>query len=143
MKCSWTEHDSYESCDEDASLYRNLPLCEDHLETHKSHLVDQVGATARQSADYHELSSFPGKCYFVLLPDGNVKIGYSNTDELLAKRMGALARVYHAPVIPLCVIDGGFVAEAVMHHRFREDRLPGNGERFRYSPAMAEFIAGT
>ncbi|MBL3742836.1 T5orf172 domain [Mycobacteroides abscessus subsp. massiliense] len=94
-----------------------------------------------QSLKYHSLDDFPGFCYFALLPDGCIKIGYSNTDDLVKSRMKSLSRQYQAPVIPLAVIKGGFVAEAHMHERFEAYRLPGDGERFTYSPEMAEYIA--
>lgn len=95
-----------------------------------------------QSLRYHTLDDFPGFCYFALLPDGCIKIGYSNTEPLVKSRMKSLSRQYSAPVIPLAVIKGGFVAEAYMHQRFEEYRLPGDGERFTYSAEMAEYIAG-
>ncbi|OXR39570.1 hypothetical protein B7C42_08362 [Nocardia cerradoensis] len=55
--------------------------------------------------------------------------------------MNGLKLQYKAPVIKLAVIQGGFVAEAVLHDMFKEDRLPGYGERFTYTPRMAEYLS--
>ena len=96
---------------------------------------------AVQSAKFHGLDKFPGICYIALLPDGSIKIGYSNTEELLEKRFKDLRRDYKAPVIPLATLKGGFVAEAVLHDKFKEHRLPGRGERFAYSPEIAHYVA--
>ena len=135
MLCAWVSDG--EQCSEPAETYRNIPLCPEH----QHEQVRRFGSTARQAARLHGLSSFPGFCYFALLPDSTIKIGYSNTEELLSKRFKDLSREYGAPVVKLAVIQGGFVAEAVMHENFKDDRLPGVGERFKYSPDMARFIA--
>lgn len=106
----------------------------------RSRIQSNSGTVARQSARYHPFYTFPGLCYFGLLPDGKVKIGYTNTPTTLLDRMKTLKRQYGAPIHKLAVLRGGFVAEAVMHHKFKDDRLAGLGERFVYSPQMAEFL---
>lgn len=136
MYCSWVYTGSEQTCGEPAEIYSNLPMCE----THQVEYSNRVGNTARQAAKQHPLGSFPGLCYFVLLPDGSVKIGYSNTEELLKKRLQSLKREL-GPIIKLAAIPGGFVAEAVMHDRFKKYRIPGRGERFTYSAEMAEFLS--
>jgi hypothetical protein len=98
-------------------------------------------ALALQAVGYHSFDEFPGLCYIVLLPDGCVKIGYSNTEKLLKQRFQSLGRSYGAPVVPLAVLSGGFVREAVLHDQFDLYRVPGNGERFHYSPELAEFLS--
>lgn len=105
------------------------------IESHK------LMARINTSLNYGTLSDYPGYCYFALLPDGAVKIGYSNTRELVDKRMKTLGREYGAPLIPLAVIKGGWVAEIYHHDKFADYRLSGDGERFRYSSAMAEYLA--
>src|SRR5690606_8624621 len=138
LTCGWVEHD--EPCGESDEVYMNLALCPIHKEEHRGKVNFLKGSTARQAAKSHPLEAFPGWCYFVLLPDGSVKIGYSNTEKLLKTRFTVLNREV-GPIVKLAVIPGGFVAEAVMHERFKESRLPGKGERFRYTPEMAEFLA--
>lgn len=98
-------------------------------------------ARINTSLNYGTLSDYPGYCYFALLPDGAVKIGYSNTRELVDSRMKSLGRDYGAPVIPLAIIGGGWVAEIYHHDKFADYRHPGLGERFTYSAEMANYIA--
>jgi hypothetical protein len=98
-------------------------------------------ATAKQALLYHPLSVFPGRCYFAQLPDGMIKIGYSNTIELMHRRMETLSRQYGAKVCRLADLPGGFITEALMHERFAADRIPGDGERFKPSSALLNFIA--
>ncbi len=128
---------SYLDCEAETSLvYRNFAVCEDHFDN----LVSIGRSAAVQAAEYHQLYEFPGICYVVLLPDGSVKIGYTNTEKLYRKRMSNLKSKYQAPVIQLTRLKGGFVAEAYLHERFKESRLPGVGERFAYSAEIADFI---
>jgi hypothetical protein len=96
--------------------------------------------TVRQSLGYHPLTAFPGRCYFARLPDGTIKIGYSNTVDLMYRRMRALTREYGAEVELLADLPGGFITEALMHERFWELRIPGNGEKFEPSPELLDFI---
>jgi len=119
----------------------NIPLCGEHRLVQKSRVAVARGSLARQAANYYPLDEFPGFCYFALLPDSSVKIGYSNTETLMSKRFKALGRQHGGPVVKLAVVPGGFVAEAVMHDRFAESRIPGDGERFRYTTDIASFIA--
>lgn len=138
--CSWVDTDTETVCNQPAEVHRNLTLCGDHIAALSNRLRSENRRTALQAAKIHPLDSFPGYCYVILLPDGFVKIGYSNTRELLATRFKAISREYKAPVVELAVIEGGFVAEAVLHEKFRDYREPGRGERFRYSPEMAEYL---
>lgn len=141
FRCGYVQN--HETCSEETSnTYFSLAVCEEHRAILARNLSDLKGSTARQSANHHELSDFPGYCYFALMPDASVKIGYSNTPELLGKRFKNISKDAGSHVIPLAVIRGGFVAEAVMHHRFQEDRIWEESERFRYTPAMAEFLGG-
>lgn len=133
--------DGESPCGDHASKYANFYLCDEHIESMRSLMASRGRTAALQAAKQHELSAFPGICYIVLLPDGAVKIGYSNTDELLKKRITTLSREYKAPVVTLAKVPGGFVAEAVLHDKFQEYRLPGKGERFTYSPEIAKYIA--
>lgn len=139
LECAWVADD--EVCGEPAEVFSNIPLCPLHTERLRGRNNSLRGLHARQAARYHPLESFPGWCYVVLLPDGFVKIGYSNTDDLLKKRYQALKREYGAPVVELAKIPGGFVAEAVLHEKFRDYRESGTGERFRYSPEMADYLS--
>ncbi|QGJ88486.1 hypothetical protein SEA_KANELY_1 [Mycobacterium phage Kanely] len=143
MKCCYiSDRETEELCGEpEAEVYCNLPLCGVHKDAVRLMYDSKARANPLLASKYHDLSAFPGICYIALLPDGFVKIGFSNTDELFSKRMRSLSSDYGAPVIPLITLPGGFVAEAVLHDRFKNDRQSGNGERFRYSPEMAEYIA--
>lgn len=136
MKCVYTPYGEDFQCGKPAERSWGLYLCGEHLSEVREY---RVGVMA-QSAKTVGVDKFPGFCYMVLLPDGSVKVGYSNTEELLEKRLKSLNRGQDAPVVKLAVFPGGFVAESLLHRRFREYRLPGSGERFRYSPEMAEFI---
>ena len=124
-------------CEAAGTPYYNFAVCDEH----KASLEWLKRATALQAASQHPLEAFPGVCYIALLPDGTVKIGYSNSDDLYHKRKQSLSREYGAPVVELLKMPGGFVAEAMLHDRFKELRIPGPGERFNYSPDIAEFIA--
>jgi hypothetical protein len=130
-------------CGDVAVTYMNhLHLCETHIISTRLLFGSTVRTAALQSAKIHPLDSFPGLCYIALLPDGSVKIGYSNTEQTLARRFKQLSWQYKAPVLPLAAIKGGFVAEAVLHDRFAAYRIPGIGERFYYSSELAEYIFG-
>lgn len=139
MQCCWVSDE--DTCGSDAELRGNLPLCEVHHSTQTHRRTKYVCDLVSNGINHNPLDSYPGLCYFALLPDGLVKIGYSNTEVLLNSRMQSLSRDYGAPVIKLAVIRGGFAAEAFMHERFKGTRVPGNGERFSYSPDMAEFLS--
>ena len=139
LTCCWVEDDS--PCGESAEVYRNFPVCEVHQLSVLKMFQESRRSLALQAAPYHDIDQFPGLCYIILLPDGCVKIGYSNTQKLLDERFKSLGRDYKAPVVPLAVLSGGFVREAVLHDMFDKYRLPGKGERFSYSPAMAEYIS--
>lgn len=117
--------------------YWNFAVCEEHVNS----LYSIKRSNALQAASQHQLDAFPGICYIVLLPDATVKIGYSNTEALFSRRITDLTRAAGAPVILLLKIPGGFVAESVLHERFKDSRIPGFGERFAYSPEIAAFIA--
>lgn len=140
--CTWLIDNDKLICGEVATPYQNVMLCIEHQDQLRYRIQRNSGLVARQSARIHPYWTFPGLCYFGLLPDGKVKIGYSNTPELLSRRMRDISRQYAAPIIQLAVLRGGFVAEAVMHDRFKDYRVSGTGERFEYSPEMATFLAG-
>lgn len=141
LTCGWYDYDTEACCGLEGEPYISFVVCQEHKSLFAARQAVWRQSTARQSAQYFDLSEFPGFCYFALRPDGTVKIGYSNTDVLLRERFRTLSRELDGPVIPLAVIHGGFVAEAVMHDRFREYRIAGTGERFQYSGEMAKFIS--
>lgn len=140
MECTFLGEDG-SACGDPASSYMNIPLCDEHREVTKGRVDSRARTAALQASQHHPPSAFPGTCYVALLPDGKVKIGYSNSDELLRRRYQVLSREYKAPVIPLAELPGGFVTEAVLHDKFKDYRLPGAGERFTYSPEMAEYLS--
>lgn len=128
------------TCGKLSGSYYKIALCDDHRLHLRQVVSNAKGSTARQSAKYHPLDQFPGVCYFALFPDATVKIGYSNTVELLRSRFTCFSRETGSHVVPLAVIKGGFVAEAVMHGKFSEHRIWTESERFRYCPEIAEYI---
>ena len=139
--CSWVIPDEERTCGDTGSVYCSFVVCEDHKEQFRNWNELMKRANALQASKIHELDSFPGYCYIMLLPNGNIKIGYSNTEKLLKTRITTLSREYGAPVVLLKTIKGGFVAEAMLHDRFKHLRLPGVGEQFKYGPGLAEFIS--
>lgn len=137
MECCFLVED--ELCGGDAAKFMNVPLCETHQEHFRRFNNSVAQSEAARAANYHPLDSFPGFCYIVLLPSGLVKIGYSNTEKLLRNRLTDLRREY-GPLVVLATVKGGFVAEAVLHKRFSNYRVPGKGELFLYSYELAEYI---
>ncbi|MEU2267163.1 GIY-YIG nuclease family protein [Streptomyces olindensis] len=100
----------------------------------------------RRYAGYSGIETFPGYCYFLLLPGEAVKVGYSNTEETLRRRIKDLTRELEKEYGPgscevLAIIKGGYAAEAVLHHRFRNSRIPGHGERFHLTDDILDFLA--
>src|SRR5690606_19005608 len=141
LVCSWIKHGEISTCGREASKYKNFALCDDHVVAMRNRSNREQRSIPLQAAKQHPLESFPGLCYIVLLPDGFIKTGYSNTEERLKERFKELKKEYKAPVVELAVIKGGFVAEAVLHSKFDRFREPGVGERFRYTPEIAEYLA--
>ncbi len=140
MGCCWISSEDESRCGGEATIFSNLPLCEVHVEALRRKTESNKRHNAIQASKHHPLDAFPGWCYLALLPDGFIKIGYCNTRQLLTRRMAVLRRQYNAPVVLLGALRGGFVAEAVLHKKFFDYRVDGPGERFRYSPEIAEFI---
>lgn len=127
-------------CGRPAAAYANVALCTDHQLDFRKWLSTAKSSVARQTAEHHDLNDFPGLCYIALFSDATVKIGYSNTAELLKRRLQVLSNESGSPVVPLAIVRGGFVAEAVLHHRFSDHRIWEQTERFAYSAEMAEYI---
>lgn len=139
-RCSYVESDGDVACNEVAELFAHLPLCEEHRDSVRQFHQTLRRSTAVQSAKVLNPYTFPGKCYIVLLTSGHVKIGYSNTEELLQRRMTTLKREL-GPIVQLLVTEGGFVMEAFLHDKFNHLRVPGNGELFEYGEEIATFIS--
>ncbi|MFJ8859750.1 GIY-YIG nuclease family protein [Streptomyces sp. NPDC102451] len=98
----------------------------------------------RQAAGVHGAEAFPGLCYILLFDDESVKIGYSNTEVLLQRRFKDLSRDAKKAgesFEVMAVMAGGCALEAVLHHRFRDDRRQGKGERFRLSENILDYLA--
>lgn len=126
-------------CGLPGELYSSFILCEEHQQTVRSRRDTVLHTLADQALKHHPRESFPGICYMVLVPGGNVKIGCSNTEDTYERRIKDLSREL-GPVVELLKMPGGFVYEAFLHKKFRQDRLPGTGELFRYSEDIAEFV---
>ncbi|MEV5868458.1 GIY-YIG nuclease family protein [Streptomyces tendae] len=129
-------------CGKEAGIYYCLPLCDEHLLSH----YDSRTQPLRQTAQHHRPEAFPGYCYVVRLGDGSVKVGYSNTEETLRARLKRLQRESerdhgNQDFSTLAILSGGVVTEAVLHHQFRESRIPGRGERFTFSEEIQDFLA--
>lgn len=64
-----------------------------------------------------------GITYFVELPNGNIKIGFSMNEENLKKRMRSLCLEFNGRVKILATLWGGETLEAYYHYKFRNNRL--------------------
>ena|SRR5690606_3461051 len=138
--CSWVDKDTLAICgNRDASVYGNQYLCNRHTEDVRDYRYYLKRANALQAAKVIPYDQFPGYCYVILLPDDLVKIGYSSSEDGLNDRLRKHRKSYGEATL-LARLPGGFVAEAVLHDRFKHDRLPGVGEVFTYSEAIREFI---
>lgn len=139
-RCAYVD-DVGDVCEgEGAEVYLHLPLCEKHKEETQSRLAYFRTSTPCQSLNYHSFTDFPGFCYAVLVPGGNVKIGYSNTEDLLSSRLKSLRRSL-GPVFVLAVFPGGFVTEAYLHRQLHDYRTAGTGEQFAYTDEVAEVLS--
>lgn len=99
-----------------------------------------IVAQARAGLKWHGLDEYPGFCYFLKLPTGHVKIGFTHTRMLVKGRAAGLSVDYGGTVTELLVLKGGWVAEAYYHDMFQELRVDGKGERFRYEQPLIDFI---
>lgn len=134
-QCSWVSVGT-RPCDESASLWHNLVLCDEH----KVQLTSKLTGTIRGAAKHHPINAFPGVCYAILTPSGYVKIGYSNKEYLFKKRIRNLDSQHEGRVALLAKLPGGFVAEALLHYQLARHRLPGSGELFYPHPDVAAAI---
>lgn len=128
-----------EPCGNDAELKFNFPLCPSHWrEYHQSGL--STDSAIRTMLRYYELEDFPGYCYFMLLPTGRIKIGFSSTTDTLATRFRDLNREI-GPIVVLAVCRGGYTAERHFHGKFRayRDFIAGS-ETFEYTSEIADTI---
>ena len=75
--------------------------------------------------------------YFVLLPDGFIKIGHS---KRLRTRMQSIAKECNGRVILLGVMPGSRQEEAKAHENFSAFRQRGPGERFMDVGHVRDFI---
>lgn len=79
----------------------------------------------------------PGLTYVILLPNGNVKIGYT---KHLADRMTKLAYEFNGIVKVLAVLEHGQTMEMLLHDRFAEYRIVELArEQFLDVPEIREF----
>jgi hypothetical protein len=80
--------------------------------------------------------SVRGFIYFARVGE-RVKIGFSKS---VPRRISELQTLTADPIDVLLIQRGSIVIEHSLHRRFAEDRI--SGEWFRYSAAMARFVAG-
>lgn len=138
MKCAFVTEG--QPCDADAKLSYDFFICDEHRPMYYISRKEPLRSVAAGAMRYHSFEDYPGHCYMVLVPDGTVKIGFSNTEELLRNRLARLKKEL-GPIVTLLELPGGFVTEAYLHDLFADDRLTTGVERFRYSEEMAEFIS--
>ena len=74
--------------------------------------------------------------YFIKSESGHVKIGYSYNG--VSKRLSALQSTSPIKLSLVEVFDGGVQREAMLHEKFKEDRL--HGEWFKFSDEIKSFI---
>ena len=77
-----------------------------------------------------------GITYYVLLPNGNVKVGHVSRPERLFDRWEKLSHQFSGRVVPLGTEYGGRLKEAYRHAQLEEWRLWSVGEQFRPSPEV-------
>lgn len=140
--CAWVEDD--QDCLRVAEgVQRNIPLCDDHRAVDERRRAKARITGARQGFKLKSpvpLDEYPGICYVILLPNANVKIGFSWNQVNLDRRFYDLSKEHEGTVIPLTKLPGGWVTESLLHDVFAEERLPGE-EEFRYSARIAQFVA--
>lgn len=79
----------------------------------------------------------PGFTYFLMMPDGLVKIGYATK---LYKRLRNLHRESNGRLTVLAVVEGGFSMESLMHNKFKDLRLKYQfGERFNPTAELLDY----
>jgi hypothetical protein len=88
----------------------------------------------------------PGWVYVVLLPTGQVKIGWSANPVV---RWEILGNEYCGRILPLATLPGDSRLETHLHAKFAEFRLPrqgrihGDGELFHPSPELLAWAMAT
>lgn len=138
-RCVYVAGDGEDPCGAEATLYSNFFLCPEHQDVQRGKMGSGLRRVANQSLGYHSPEDFPGICYMVLVPGGLVKIGYSNTEERYAKRLKELTNKL-GPVVEILKMPGGFVLEAHLHSKFKDESVPGPGELFTYSERIAKYV---
>ena len=84
--------------------------------------------------------------YVILLPTGQVKIGWSSNPLSRWERLG---REYGGPVVPLAALPGDGRLERHLHSRFaefrqlRQGRNSGDGELFYPDPSLLAWAMAT
>lgn len=139
MECSWITDDT-KCASAGAAAHWPIALCEEHRLEFDHRLSLAKGTASRQSARVLGSDSYPGLCYIVLLGNGLVKIGYSNTDLTLNHRLNKLRKETGSCEV-LRVLTGGFISEACLHDRFSKHRVWSEQECFQPDPEILAFAA--
>lgn len=135
----------YPECGKASSkaLFVHLPMCDDHFWVVR--LVAQE-SFARVLTDWRVKSGSPhfgGWTYIVELPNRNVKIGFSNTDDGLPNRLKSLTREHNGQLRVIAVIRGGYTLEQELQYRYRHLRLNLPDEQFRWDRDLLAFAVGS
>lgn len=136
----------YEGCSRNfQSVKYGIRVCE----IHEHQLAVDVGAVfARRIYKMYEdkrlTSHASGITYIVLLPNKNIKIGYTRDYQTLVKRLQTFHRTFGDRVELLATMLGGETMEAYLHHKFVDDRLYHLSlEQFRPSKEILSFANET
>lgn len=140
LPCAWVEDSN--QCSELSELRNeNIPLCKIHKSTLSNYYTRRASRHIASLYNQGHLTKHSkGHTYIILLPNGNIKIGYSAVPEHgLYDRWRNISREYGHHVKVISVIEGGRTMEALLHVKFDHLRvLDQLGEQF--SPS-AELIA--
>jgi hypothetical protein len=132
--CTWISDDRM--CGAVGEVRGNLALCLGHYNTFTVNNQIKTAAQVTKALDCDPSDSV----YFLRLPNGNIKIGYSKE---LYKRMQALTAAFGGRLELIACTSGGIAWEQRLHNLFRDYRITeAQGEQFRPVPEILDYAAG-
>lgn len=132
--CDWFTDEV--KCGSSAEVKNNLLLCRTH---HNTHTVQNQIRTAAQVTKALDCNP-DDLVYFLRLPNGNIKIGYTSQ---LPRRMQALTADFGGRLELIACTTGGLAKEQRLHNLFRDYRITEvQGEQFLPVPEILEYAVG-
>ena len=134
----------YSECKNNSTTVKfGIKVCEEH----SSYIWNQMRSMffsqkiAKMFREGDLTSHSKGITYFMLLPNGNIKIGYSRNHDTLYKRLLAVQREHDGYINLVSTIEGGETMEAVIHGRFAHLLIRDTkGEQFKSDPSLWVFM---